>query len=204
MISLDKIDAVNVFKVPDGYFEELPLAINRRIRFEEKPNFQVPENYFEELSSKILNRIDQIERKTISLDNLEKVNVFQVPQGYFEHLSKEILSKTEQKTKTIQVNWLSSRVKWSAAASIVLMIGLWFGMPQFTKNKTELALEKVSNEEIKIYLETQDLSYLEYESAVENVKNSAKTIDSKALEGLQIEKQEILEHLENQDLEEDI
>ena len=204
MISLDKIDAVNVFKVPDGYFDALPLAINQRIRFEEKPNFQVPENYFDGLSSKILNRIDQIERKTISLDNLEKVNVFQVPQGYFEYLSKEILSKTEQKTKTIQINWFSSRVKWSAAASIILMIGLWFGVPQFTKNKTELALEKVSNEEIKIYLETQDLSYLEYESAVENVKNSAKTIDSKALEGLQIEKQEILEHLENQDLEEDI
>ena len=71
---------------------------------------------------------------------------------------------------------------------------------QFTKDKTELALEKVSNAEIKTYLETQDLSYLEYESATEKTQNTTKAV----LDGLNIDKQDILEHLENQDIEEDI
>jgi len=54
------------------------------------------------------------------------------------------------------------------------------------------------------YLETQDLSYLEYESATETPQNSTKATDNKVLDGLNINKQDILEHLENQDLEEDI
>lgn len=268
MISLDKIAKINVFKVPNHYFDELHLSIQQRIEIQEEPHFSfaktpsfsTPKDYFDGLSSKIFSRIDQIERKSIDLESLErvnifktptdyfenlderinanvwiesfdkknifnvpdnyfqnlelstgierfdKVNVFNVPKGYFETLPEKILSKidTKKEGRVIQVNWFSNRVKWSAAASIILMIGLWFGMPQFTKDKTELALEKVSNEDIKTYLETQDLSYLEYESAVENAKTSSKTSDSKALEGLKIDKQDILEHLKNQDLEEDI
>ncbi len=268
MISLDKIAKINVFKVPENYFDALTLSINQRIEIEEEPalsfnkkqTFSMPEGYFEGLSSKIMGRIGQIEQKTIDLESLErvnifktptayfenlderinaniwieslekqnvfhvpenyfqnlelstgierfeKVNVFKTPQGYFEALPEKILSKVEAKKegRVIQVNWFSNRVKWSAAASIVLMIGMWFAVPQFTKDKTELALEKVSNDDIKTYLETQDLSYLEYESAVENAKIPTKTVDTKALEGLKIDKQDILDHLENQDLEEDI
>lgn len=268
MISLDKIAKINVFKVPDNYFDELTLTIEQRIKIEEEPvlsfnkkqTFSMPEGYFEGLSSKILSRIGQIEQKTIDLESLErvnvfkipndyfenleeriqanvwieslekqnifqvpddyfqnlelstgierfeKVNVFNVPKGYFETLSDKIFSKidTKKEGRVIQVNWFSNRVKWSAAASIVLMIGMWFAIPQFTKDKTALALEKVSNDDIKTYLETQDLSYLEYESATENANISQKVNDDKVLEGLKIDKQDILDHLENQDLEEDI
>jgi len=268
MISLDKIAKINVFKVPENYFDELALSINQRIEIEEEPtlsfnkkqSFSTPEGYFEGLSSKILSRIGQIEHKSIDLENLErvnifktptgyfenlderisanvwieslekqnifqipenyfqnlelstaierfdKVNVFNVPQGYFETLPEKILSKieTQKKGRVIQVNWFSKRVKWSAAASIILMIGMWFAVPQFTKDKTTLALEKVSNDDIKTYLETQDLSYLEYESVSENAAITAKPNDNEVLEGLKIDKQDILEHLENQDLDEDI
>ena len=268
MIFLDKIAKINVFKVPNDYFKELPLSIQQRIEIQEEPDFSfaktpsfsTPKDYFERLSSKILSRIEQIEQKSIYLESLErvnifktpnayfenlderinanvwiesldkknvfnvpdnyfqnlelstnierfdKVNVFNVPTGYFEALPKIILSKidTKKEGRVIQVNWFSNKIKWSAAASIILMIGLWFAVPQFTKDKTALALEKVINADIKTYLETQDLSYLEYESAVENAKTSAKALDSKALEGLKIDKQAILEHLENQDLDEEI
>jgi hypothetical protein len=268
MISLNKIAKINVFKVPNNYFDELPLSINQRVEIEEEPvlslnkkqSFSTPQGYFENLSSKILSRIEQIEAKSIDLESFERVNIFKVPnayfenlveriqanvwleslekqnvfqvpdnyfqelelntsivrfdkvnvfktpKGYFETLTEKILSKisTKKEAKVIKVNWFSTKVRWSAAASIVLMIGLWFAIPQLTKDKTELALEKVSNDDIKTYLETQDLSYLEYESAVENAKIPTKTLDVKALDGLKINKQEILEHLENQDLEEDI
>ncbi|MDZ7934456.1 MAG: hypothetical protein U5M51_05720 [Emticicia sp.] len=153
--------------------------------------FKVPENYFQELE---LNT---------NIERFGKANIFKVPEDYFETLNEKFLSNIAP--KTIKVNWWKTpQIRWSAAASVVLMIGLWFGIPQFTKNKTELALEKVSNDEIKSYLETQDLSYLEYESAAETAQNSTKVSDNRVLDGLNIDKQDILEHLENQDLEEDI
>ncbi len=201
MISLEKIAKINSFKVPKNYFDELPSAIKQKIRFEEKPNFQIPENYFEGLSGKILSRISKIDNKNIQLENLEKSNVFRVPKGYFETLPENILAKTAKKeSKVVQANWFSNRIKWSVAASLILMVGLWFGVPKLTKSETELALEKVSKQEIKSYLENQDLSYLEYQTFTETIKNT----ENKALEGLKIDKQAILEHLENQDLEEDI
>lgn len=192
--------------------------------------FSMPAGYFEGLSSKIMSRIEQIETKNIDIESLERVNIFKVPEdyfheletntnierfgksnvfkvpdGYFESLSeKTLLNIVSKEVKTIKVNWWKTpQVRWSAAASVVLMLGLWFGIPQFTKDRTELALEKVSNDEIKTYLETQDLSYLEYESATETNQNT-KVSDDKVLDGLNINKQDILEHLQNQDLEEEI
>ncbi|MDZ7934461.1 MAG: hypothetical protein U5M51_05750 [Emticicia sp.] len=194
----------------------------------DKQPFTMPKGYFDELSAKIMGKIEQIEKQNIDLENLERINIFKVPENYFqelemntnierfgktnifktpenyfESLSEKILSNIAP--KTIKVNWWKTpQIKWSAAASIVLMIGLWFGIPQFTKNKTELALEKVSNEEIKTYLETQDLSYIEYDISSETTKNSVKIAENKVLDGLNLDKQAILEHLANQDLEEEI
>lgn len=239
MISLDKIAQINVFKVPNNYFEELTVSIlkqtqnksQRNTNQRQKTPFAMPDGYFEGLSAKIMGRIEQIEKKNIDLESLErvnvfkvpdnyfqeleantnierfgKINIFKVPEGYFESLSeKTILNIAPKQAKTIKVNWWKTpQIRWSAAASVVLMVGLWFGIPQFTKDKTELALEKVSNTEIKTYLETQDLSYLEYKSATEMAQNSTKVTDNKVLDGLNIDKQAILEHLETQDLEEDI
>ncbi len=237
MISLDKIAKINVFKVPQNYFEELTASILKQttesttsLSSKKQTPFAMPDGYFDGLSAKIMGRIEQIEKKNIDLESLERVNIFKVPdnyfqelevntnierfgktnifkvpEGYFESLSEKILSNIAPQAKTIKVNWWQTpQIRWSAAASVALMIGLWFGIPQFTKDKTELALEKVSNDEIKTYLETQDLSYLEYESATETTQNSTKAGDNKVLDGLNIDKQDILEHLETQDLEEDI
>lgn len=221
-----------IFKVPERYFENLTTAILHKIEPKANPQpFSIPEGYFDELSANILGKIQAIENKNIDLESLERVNIFKVPEnyfqelelntnierfgkenifnvpkGYFESLNEKILAKvTPKEAKIAKVNWWKSpQIKWSAAASVVLMVGLWFGIPQFTKDKTELALEKVSNDEIKSYLETQDLSYLEYESATETSQNSTKATNNKVLDGLNLDKQDILEHLENQDLEEEI
>lgn len=194
---LENLARTNIFKTPNGYFENLDERINANVFIEsldKQVEFKVPDNYFQKLEV------------NLGIERFNKENVFNVPLHYFETLSENILSKidSEKKGRVIHVNWLSNRVKWSAAASILLMFGLWFAVPQFTTDKTTLALEKVSNDDIKTYLETQDLSYLEYESVVENAKNTSKTIDSKVLDGLKINKQEIIEHLETQDLEEEI
>jgi hypothetical protein len=223
----------SIFKVPQNYFENLTLSILNKttestiiLQTKIQKPFSIPDSYFEGLSATIMGRIAKIEKKNIDLESLERVNVFNVPESYFkaleintkierfgknnifkvpkdyfESLNNKILSNiTPKLVKSIKLYWWKTpTVKWSAAASIVLMFGLWFGISQFTKDKTELALEKVSNAEIKTYLETQDLSYLEYESATETTQNTTKAV----LDGLNIDKQDILEHLENQDIEED-
>ncbi len=240
MISLDKIDKStnSIFKVPENYFEDLTTSILKKtsesstnLNSKKQTPFSMPDGYFEGLSAKIMGRIEQVEKKSIDIEALERINVFKVPENYFqelelitnierfgktnifkvptdyfENLADEILTKaTPKEPKIIKVNWWKTpQIRWSAAASIILMVGLWFGIPQLTKDKTELALEKVSNDEIKTYLETQDLSYLEYQSATETTQTPTKGTDNKVLDGLNIDKQAILEHLENQDIEEEI
>jgi len=223
-----------IFKVPQNYFKNLLASILNKttestinLHTKSQKPFSMPYGYFEELSSKIMGRIGQIEKKNIYLESLERINVFKVPEnyfqalelntsierfgkiniykvpkGYFEILNNKILLNIIPKSaKNIKVNWWKTQTtKWSIAASVILIVGLRFGISQFTKDKTELALEKVSNAEIKTYLETQDLSYLEYESVTETTQN----INMAVLDGLNIEKKDILEHLVSQDLEEDI
>jgi uncharacterized protein YihD (DUF1040 family) len=104
---------VNVFRVPNGYFERLAEDILTGIQEEENnflttvPNYaaaqQVPRGYFESLADAILSKIKAeesagIELKTISpvLSNIQNKNVFTVPQGYFESLQDVILNKINQ------------------------------------------------------------------------------------------------------------
>lgn len=233
MISLNKIEKVNVFKVEDNYFEQLTASIKSKIESKglEKSTtpFSVPNGYFDKLSINIINKVQRLEQKAFKIEDLERVNVFKVPDSYFEgletftnfnRLGKENIFKVpntyfehlEERTNTvatspkmIKVNWWNSRkIKWSAAASVILMMGLWLSVLYFGKKNTEIALEKVSNEDIKTYLETQDLSYFEYESSVKSTQMATKDNINQALEGLRVDKQEILEHLETQDLEVDI
>lgn len=50
---LASLNRQHPFKVPDGYFEELPVEIENKISFGNHP-FQVNENYFEQLHQNIL------------------------------------------------------------------------------------------------------------------------------------------------------
>ncbi len=242
IIKIAEIPRANVFKVPEGYFDTLPVSIQQRIEFGEEPvvnfgkkqNFGVPDNYFDALSSRIMNRISTLEKQEIRLENLPKVNVFRVPEGYFENagenirttvriesierknifevpanyfeeLPARILNKTHEEVKVIKVNWWQrGRTMWAAAASIVLLIGLGFAVPQFNQSDSESAMEALSKDEIKSYLATQDLGYLEYEALTTSTNHLSKDIETKIIDDLNINKKDILEHLENQDLEEDI
>ncbi|RFS18094.1 hypothetical protein [Emticicia sp. C21] len=242
IIKIEELPKMNIFKVPEGYFDTLYTSIQERIAFSEEPvvnfgkkqNFAVPDNYFDTLSSRIMNRIADLEKQEIRLENLPKVNVFKVPQGYFENaeesiratvrvesierknifevpasyfheLPGRILSKTQEETKVIKVNWWQKgRTMWAAAASIVLIIGLGLSVPLFSKSDSESAMESLSKDEISSYLATQDLGLLEYEAITTNTSILPKEAETKIIDDLNINKKDILEHLESQDLEEDI
>ncbi len=70
------IDNGNIYTVPEGYFEELPIKVLGRI---EETTSTIPEGYFEELPLKILGKVQQ---------GLESV-----PEDYFEELPLQILGR---------------------------------------------------------------------------------------------------------------
>jgi hypothetical protein len=65
----------NIFTVPDGYFDELPLKVLGKIQ---DLQFEVPELYFEELPLKVLGSLQESAS---------------VPEGYFDNLAVEVLGK---------------------------------------------------------------------------------------------------------------
>jgi hypothetical protein len=104
------MEKVNLWKVPDGYFDQLPQKIADRARGVDSGNIEVlhkgpgqdiPEGYFENLSQSILARIKSMEVQEPSeneafelpdwLIALRAKNVFQTPQHYFEDLDGRIL-----------------------------------------------------------------------------------------------------------------
>lgn len=240
IIKIAEIPKVNIFRVPEGYFDTLAVSIQQRIEFSEEPvvdfgkkqSFGVPANYFDTLSSRIMNRISELEKNKISLEHLPKINVFRVPDGYFgnaaesiraqvklesierknifevpaayfDELPSRIIQQTQQETKVIKVNWWQrGRTMWAAAASIILIVGLGFAVPQFMPSGgSEAALEALSKDEINSYLATQDLGLLEYEAITSHTNTLPKEIETKIIDDLDINKRDILQHLESQDLE---
>jgi hypothetical protein len=102
------MEKVNVFTVPEGYFQSLELDIMLAVKEDsgllnniDTPVLNdVPQGYFESLAGNILNKIKALdetneELKELSpvLHNLPQQNVFSVPQGYFESFSANVLSK---------------------------------------------------------------------------------------------------------------
>lgn len=104
---------VNVFTVPQGYFDGLAASVMRTVQgdnilqsLQPPANADVPAGYFDNLASNILNKIKAQENQDDPLsplmESLRKTNVFTVPQGYFEGLSEAIVAG--QATTDIQLS----------------------------------------------------------------------------------------------------
>ncbi len=105
------IGKVNVFRVPDGYFDSISdtLMLTLKEDFSADNNLfastpsDVPEGYFENLSHSILDKIKN--KKNLSVpDNeadelpeilyrLNKENIFTVPENYFEELADSVINR---------------------------------------------------------------------------------------------------------------
>jgi hypothetical protein len=137
--TLAAIDKINVFSVPESYFDNLSQRISTSVFLNEYPRAQageVPHNYFDELSNKIILKIKNAdaaalsaedETKNIShlLNSLKDKHVFNVPEGYFHTLGEQVLSKI--KPKSAKVVSLHSGRKWLryvAAAVITILVGI--------------------------------------------------------------------------------
>src|SRR6185437_1446659 len=128
--SLAAMEKVNVFRAPDGYFDDLDEKISTTVflYLDEKKGVQkIPEGYFGSLSSKIISRIKQEDKsaddeiKSISpaLHYLKEEEVYSVPDEYFNNLSNKILYKINHQNAKV-VSFASAKKWWKYAAAAVI------------------------------------------------------------------------------------
>lgn len=118
------IDNSNVFTVPDGYFDELPLSILGKVLLQ---NSETPENYFEELPLRVLGKIQNEASvpegyfETLPIEVLGKINTLSqeqtLPAGYFENLSATIMQRI--KAETTEVGVLTEMEQLSPTIAII-------------------------------------------------------------------------------------
>lgn len=130
------IEKVNVFSVPDNYFDDLAERIttytilnkDENINFSKTETLTIPEGYFDTLSDSILAKIkrseaentgEELQQLSPLLYSLKDKNVFTIPAGYFENLSSNVLNKLNQKpAKIVSIN--KARIWWKYAAAAVI------------------------------------------------------------------------------------
>ena len=115
-----RINKVNVFTVPAGYFDSICETVSACLREEGQivSVFQdasaLPSGYFEKLVGSILNRIkaqqtaaDEIKAVSPLLHAVRNKNVFKVPQGYFEQLNQAIVDRINNLSAKEELQLLS-------------------------------------------------------------------------------------------------
>jgi hypothetical protein len=115
------LQKVNVFTVPEGYFEYVCSDILLGINAENNPfnteAAQVPAGYFNSLAGSILTKIKaqqieeaQTEPLSAMLTSIGNKNVFEAPEGYFESLAASVLGTikaNETEDTVVEINALS-------------------------------------------------------------------------------------------------
>ncbi len=151
--TLAKISRENPFTVPSAYFESLNENLNtlaklENARFENEDEFNLPENYFNQLAGRIEDRI-----AIDTIQNLAPADGFKVPDAYFSSLAERINSRIDEKQAPAKLKEMfPSWIRYSAAASVVSMIGIffYFNSSSYVFNKQ---LSKVPDQDIINYLQ---------------------------------------------------
>jgi hypothetical protein len=140
------MEKVNVFTVPEGYFDTIHTTILATVNIDEggilpslskQPAFDVPAGYFESLAGNILakikseqNQADELKGLSPLLYSIQNENVFSVPNGYFDGLADSIMSKLKPRpAKIVPMRSSYNIFKYAAAASVIGIMAL--GMYKF-------------------------------------------------------------------------
>jgi hypothetical protein len=145
------IEKVNVFRVPQGYFEHLAADILMGIETENgsanttSPVDDVPAGYFDNLAGSILAKIKTQETEDAATEiralspmlySIQNEHVFEVPQGYFEGLSETVLNTVNPQVKVVSMKRRTTVFfKYAVAAAFTGVMAL--GVFKFTGNTNE-------------------------------------------------------------------
>jgi len=204
------MERVNVFTVPEGYFEGLATVILASLKDEEsslinsfsnQSSLTVPAGYFDSLADNIMARIkagqnesapDELRELSPMLYSIQNENVFKVPRGYFDELSDNILAQVKpQQTKVVNMSRRGSAfLKYAVAAVFtgVMALGV-FKLTDNGKNSvdtiiaegTQIAKENKFDEELAKITDADIVKYLEATGTDVNAAVVANSIDENEL-----------------------
>jgi hypothetical protein len=147
---LADMEKVNVFTIPDGYFDGLSTTVLFVVKAEEKNSlpsfsgrstFDVPAGYFESLAGNILAKIkdgevihaDELRELSAVLYSIQNENVYKVPYGYFDGIADTILQKVQPyQAKVVSMRKRDGFFKYAIAASVIMMMA--FGIYKIDRN----------------------------------------------------------------------
>ena len=171
------LEKVNVFSVPQGYFEYLPADIMAGIESEQglkngpssiSSSHEIPQGYFDTLTENILNKIKlqedenaPVELKTLSalLYSIQNENVFKVPQGYFNTLADTVL----QKIMALDVQHASDELRSLSPMLYSIQNENVFEVPQgYFKNLSEDILSKVIPQPKVVVMRKRSNTFFKY------------------------------------------
>lgn len=176
---LQNIPKTNVFRVPDGYFTELPSLISEKTHTLQFSNtrvpYMVPDGYFNDLPRTIMKKIagtgianneDELSEVAPTLAEISRKNVFSVPDNYFGALDiTPYRDVNEPQTRIVPLKKRSWYTHASAAiiSGLILLGGFaWLKNSnyhhQFNKVKNtdmQAAVSTISDAEISHFLDHQ-------------------------------------------------
>lgn len=76
-----------------------------------------------------------------SLSNMPRKNAFNVPNGYFEELPTAVLAKCSVSKVKKEHFLVSKPLWWSVAACGLLLLGIWFVVPNTAPSSSSLLAE---------------------------------------------------------------
>ncbi len=135
--TLATINKVNIFRVPEGYFDDLSAQILTSAflgQCSAKQAGSAPKGYFDSLSNKIIVRIKNADANTVeetknispALYSLKDKQVFNVPEGYFSTLGEHVINKVNR--KSAKVISFHTRKRWRqgyvAAAMVTILVSV--------------------------------------------------------------------------------
>ncbi|MFN8356553.1 MAG: hypothetical protein U0Y10_19020 [Spirosomataceae bacterium] len=146
-----------------------------------------------------------MKKQRIRLEDLEKKEVFQVPDRYFDDLPMVIQARIAPKAKAeplFTFSWNTRRTWLSVSTVSLVALLIWITYPARQDSLGEGELSKVSSTEIINYLNQQNISSqdLADETTVRIKKQVYQDVDSLMMENLDITPQDIIQHLDPEDV----
>ncbi len=172
------LEKINVFRVPDGYFNELHLRITDfAILNNSSPSDniskrnlqQVPQGYFDSLSDSILAKVKtahaestEVEYDSVLLQSLKGINVFTVPSGYFDALTGSVFSeirKSYPESAEDELRQISPMLYSIKGENVFTVPRGYFG------SLPDLIVAKITQEPAKVVTMKKRASWLKYAAA---------------------------------------
>lgn len=193
---LAALPRVNVFTVPEGYFDSLSSVVLASLSEEDPVLFQsaklpvsndVPAGYFEGLADSIMAKIkasepsasEEIRALSPMLYSIQGENVYQVPQGYFEGLAAELNEKVQPRTaKLVPMRRRTATfMKYAVAAVFTGVMALGVFKFSGTKNGKMDDVVLQGLEIAKSNTLEQEMSQLTDADIVKYLENNGENVD---------------------------